>query len=234
MVRYRLAPIVLLLSCVVSGCVQSYLSNAAVRNIQRVEVISLLGDSFHVTHVDPSGARQAYDTNVADWHVDDDVTEYLRSRLTANGFAARALAIAPKRVEDFYLQPRGMEADYASLCALALAQGADTLVVAARSRNRSVDGLESGYGITERGLFGTQGRYLYAQFIIRVFSTRIHLQKAAGVAESINGEPSGVLAGAQGSEGLTDGERTALKVDIQHEIDRQLQAMHLSPGMHLL
>ena len=59
----------------VSGC-STTLSDAQVKGVQHIAVISMLGDTFHGIHIGPLPASGAsYDASVVDWRLDDDITQ---------------------------------------------------------------------------------------------------------------------------------------------------------------
>ena len=188
--RWFFAPILVTCAVALSGCSTTF-SDAQVKSIQQVGVVSMLGNTFHGLEITNTGLRGAhYDADVVDWRLDDTIADYVRHRLTADGLSAKRLDILPKGTEDFYSTPlvsndyifiqgyASQEPRYAELCQLALAQGDDTLVVVGRTLNPHDSLHMLGYGIIDQHLIGRPHRNVYANFVIRVFDTRTGSQRA--------------------------------------------------------
>ena len=128
------ALVILMLSALVWSSLQ--VTDAGATHINRVGVVSLLGDTFHAEHTGLTAFNQrSYDVEVPEWQIDQDVTEYLVAKLTSANLSAGSVNIEPNRVKDFYRlwplqQKRRMDSSkFNQLFTLASAQGYDTLVV---------------------------------------------------------------------------------------------------------
>jgi hypothetical protein len=240
--RWSFVPIVAIVSLgVASG--SSTLSESQIKNVRQIAVISMLGDTFHGVHIGQlPAAREGYAANVVDWRLDDDITEYLRGQLAANGFAAVRLDLSPKATEDFYSKPlvsnhyiyiegyASPEPNYKELCQLALAQSDDMLVVAGRTYNRNSTALPPGYGFVDGHVFGFAHRNVYGLFVMRAFDTHSCSQRALAITTATDRKSESTLPWKDSYEAYSDDERSALKAAIEahirNEIDQGLRQMN--------
>ncbi len=241
--QWSFAPILVIASLGVAGC-STTLSDTQVNSVRHVAVISMLGNTFHGIHIGVlPGIRTGYDANVGDWHVDEDITDYLRNRLTANGFTVARLDLSPKKTEDFYSKPlvsnhyiriegyASPEPHYAELCRLAVGQGDDMLLVLGRSDDPNVFGVTPGYGLVDGHVFGRALRSVYAEFVIRAFDTQSCSQRAVAIPNPSDPKPANTLPWKDSYEAFSVDEKVqlkaAIKARIRSEIDQGLRTMNL-------
>lgn len=242
--RWSFAPILMLATLGVAGC-STTLSDAQLKNVRHVAVISMLGNTFHGIHIGfLPGIRSGYNANVSDWHLDEDITDYLRNQLAADGFAVARLDLSPKRAEDFYSKPlvsnhyiriegyASPEPHYAELCRLAREQGDDMLLVVNRSRDpNALAVITPGYGLIDAHVFGRAFRNIYAEFVIRAFDTQSCSQRAVALPNPGDPKPDNTLPWKNSYEAFSAAEKarlkTAIEAHIRSEIAQGLRTMNL-------
>lgn len=121
---------------------------SAPRALGNIGVVSLLGSTFHATRLGLTVfGNSDSSADVADWAIDQDTMEFLRSTLAANDYVVSTLDITPRRADDFYNQERPPRPDYDALVRLAKERGFDTLIVVSRSRTGTNDKIQPGFGL---------------------------------------------------------------------------------------
>jgi len=121
---------------------------SAPRALGNIGVVSLLGSTFHATRLGLTVfGNSDSSADVADWAIDQDTMEFLRSTLAANDYVVSTLDITPRRADDLYSQERPSRPDYDALVRLAKEQGFDTLIVVSRSGVSTNDRIQPGFGL---------------------------------------------------------------------------------------
>lgn len=215
------------------GCVNTRISDAEVRGLGRVGVVSLLGDTFHGIYIGTTVFNNSgYDADVADWQIDPDTAEYVQAKLEKDGIRAEILQTQPAQREIFYRGGRNAEPDYGAICQAASEQNYATVVVIARSRSEDEPEFKPGYGLQMRSLLGLSRRYPYAEFVIRVFDVKTEKQLAVGIGPPIEMNSSNALHWKSHFDEYSPQEKLAIKAGIEdhirHQIDRELDKMNLT------
>ena len=135
---------------------------SASTGIQKVGVISILGDKFNLTHIGTTiFNNQSSTLDVSNWKIDDTAIHYAVKHLESTG------QYSPTSLGSNF-------SDADSMFAAAQKMGLDTLITIVPSGYDNAPHYAPGYGLHRRTFFGITKECVYALFVIQVFdvSTR--------------------------------------------------------------
>lgn len=218
-------PLVALLAACAALGLRSPVGQDDLRGMERIAVVSTLGDRYHGILVGlTSFGNQYYGADVRDWDIDALATRTALERMNGAGLTARAAALelAGSRGEAFHRAGDYRDIDRARLLSLAAAQGFDTLVLIHPAADENLPDRAGGYGYQAGfGIGGISG-CSYVQLIVEVLRVRDAQQLGWDWARDCDDrEDPGWRAGL---EEYAPVEREALRALTQAQVAQQVRA----------
>jgi hypothetical protein len=151
-------------------------SDNEAEGIDRMAVVSVLGDTFHGIFVGTTAfGNSEFDAEVSHWGIDALVTDHVLAAMTERGqFPAEPLDLGDVSRASLYAGPDDAylpREAVSRLMELARKQGVDALLIVQRSRSDNSPFHKPGYGLYKKTTFGLVRQCAYALFDVGVYRT---------------------------------------------------------------
>lgn len=173
--------LLVLVLTIITGCA---VSKEDLKNIKNVGVYSGLSDEMNYIYVGTTVFTNKAETkNVPEWDITGFSEQQMIKYLKEGNVAKKAGLI----VDDSASHKKiNLEKDLSSVLNMARDKGYDTAVILFPTGYEHVPFLKSGYGMSNRTMFGMSKICSYALFVTRVYNT--HSQESLGWKDGLGGE----------------------------------------------